>query len=106
MTVDGYPFGINDRPLTCRNDVRQTDGYPTFACHGLVAGTSGGPWLLPSAIPGLRFAVGVIGGLHQGGCTEAISYSAPFTWRVYFLWLRAVLGAPGDFVPFPGGDGC
>jgi len=65
VTVDGFAFGINDRPLSCSEAVGQTDGYPTLDCNGLPAGTSGGPWLL-----------------------------------------RALLGAPGDLVPFPGSDGC
>jgi hypothetical protein len=70
VTVDGYAFGINDRPLSCSEPVGRTDGYPSLDCNGLPAGTSGGPW------------------------------------QVYFLWLRALLGAPGDLVPFPGSDGC
>ncbi len=106
VTVDGYAFGINDRPLSCSEAVGQSDGYPTLDCNGLPAGTSGGPWLLRTPFPPLTLTVGVIGGLHQGGCTDATSYSAPFTWQVYFLWLRALLGAPGDLVPFPGSDGC
>lgn len=106
VTVDGYPFGSNDRPLTCTNTVRRFDGYPRFDCLDLAGGTSGGPWLVHTGDPRLTFTVGVIGGLHQGGCTDAVSYSSAFTWEVYVLWLRAVLGAPADFVPFPGPDGC
>jgi len=51
VTVDGYAFGINDRPLRCSEAVEQTDGYPTLDCNGLPAGTSGGPWAAAHPVP-------------------------------------------------------
>ncbi|MEO9220767.1 MAG: trypsin-like peptidase domain-containing protein [Mycobacteriaceae bacterium] len=106
VAVAGYPFGLNDRPVSCSATATRTAGYPTVDCPGMAPGTSGGPWLLRTAFPHLTFTVGLIGGPHQGGCTDATSYSAPFTWDVYVLWLRAAFGAPSDIVPIPGGDGC
>lgn len=106
VSVDGYLFGLNDRPLSCTGPVSQTVGYPTFDCQGMAAGTSGGPWLIHTVLPQLTFTVGVVGGLHQGGCTDSTSYTSPFTWDVYALWLRAVFGAPSDVVPFPACGDC
>jgi hypothetical protein len=50
--------------------------------------------------------VGVIGGLHQGGCSADTSYSAPFLPDVYQVWLRATLGKTPDVLPRPGSSGC
>ena len=100
VTVDGYPAGSGGEAITCTNTLYLTDGYPSFNCHGYVDGVSGGPWYIGSQV------VGVTGGLHQGGCTEATSYSAPFTSATATLLLRAELGGTGDYVPFVGSDGC
>lgn len=50
--------------------------------------------------------VGLIGGLHQGGCFEWNSFSSPFGLDTYATYLRAVLGRPADTVPGAGSDGC
>lgn len=101
-----YNAGINDQPIECATSVYYTNGFPGFNCHGYVGGSSGSPWLHRVRALHLTVVVGVIGGLHQGGCYEYTSYSAAFTGDVYRLALRAALGMPGDTVPQPGSDGC
>lgn len=100
VTVDGYVAGSGGTPITCRAPITYTRGYPTFGCRGYADGVSGGPWLAGGRV------VGVIGGLHQGGCTASISYSAAFGRQVAALLARARAGGPGDVVPLPGPDGC
>ncbi|MDT4941859.1 MAG: hypothetical protein QOJ34_1948 [Pseudonocardiales bacterium] len=100
VTVDGYPAGSGGTPITCTTQIYYTHGFPSFDCGGYVDGVSGGPWLHGGRI------VGVTGGLHQGGCTPATSYSAPFGADVAALLARARSGGPGDTAPLPGGDGC
>lgn len=104
VTVTGYPFGVGGRPVTCRAPVRMTGGFPTFACPGFVAGTSGGPWL--STAKGHAVVVGVIGGLHQGGCRPAVSYTAAFTGIQRRAYDAAVAGRALSPLPTPGPDGC
>lgn len=105
VTDIAYPYGIDDEPITCTNAVVYTTGYPTFDCHGYPGGTSGSPFLLTSR-HGPNVVVGVIGGLHQGGCYEWNSFSSPFGLRTYATYLRAVLGLRPDVVPQAGSDGC
>lgn len=83
-----------------------TDGFPAFNCHGYVGGSSGSPWL--SRIPGTpwQMVLGVIGGLHQGGCYEYTSYSSAFGLDAFRLLLRAELHRNPDVVPRAGSDGC
>lgn len=50
--------------------------------------------------------VGVIGGLHQGGCFPWTSYSAPFDSATAAVFTRAATGGAADVLPVPGGDGC
>lgn len=100
VTVDGYVAGSGGTPITCHAPVRYTHRYPRFGCRGYADGVSGGPWLAAGRV------VGVTGGLHQGGCTPSISYSAPFGRRVAALLARARAGGPGDAVPLAGPDGC
>ena len=105
VTDVAYAYGLDDQPIGCNNEIVITDGYPTFNCHGYPGGTSGSPFLvthrgLPSVV------VGVIGGLHQGGCYEWNSFSSPFGARTYATYLRAVLGRPADTAPAAGSDGC
>jgi hypothetical protein len=101
-----YNAGIDDRPIRCTVPVYDTDGFPTFNCHGYVGGSSGSPWLY--RVPGTRvtFVVGLIGGLHQGGCFEYTSYSSAFGADGYRLLARAILGIHPDTVPQAGSDGC
>jgi Trypsin len=100
VTVDGYVAGSGGTPITCRAPVSYTGRYPTFRCRGYADGVSGGPWIAAGRV------VGVTGGLHQGGCTPSVSYSAAFGRQVRALLARAQDGGSGDVVPVPGPDGC
>jgi hypothetical protein len=103
----GYNSGIDDAPISCTIPTfRTVTGFGGFSCDGYVSGSSGSPFLqrLPGAARTL--VVGVIGGLHQGGCDEYTSYAAPFGQDTFRLWQRAVAGSQPDTVPAPAGDGC
>jgi Trypsin len=100
VTVDGYVAGSGGRPVTCTAPAYYTAGFPSFDCSGYADGVSGGPWLSGGNV------VGVVGGLHQGGCTDTTSYSPAFGAAVAALLARAEQGGPGDLAPFPGSDGC
>jgi hypothetical protein len=101
VTVTGYLLGSKDEPLHCTAPVYYTGAYPSFDCGGYREGTSGGPWVTGSTV------VGVIGGLHQGGCKDSTSYSAPFGADTLADWQRASTGSGRpDFVTPPGGPGC
>lgn len=100
VTVDGYVAGPGGRPITCSAEVYYTEGYPSFDCDGYSGGVSGGPWLTG------RRVVGVIGGLLQGGCSPATSYTAAFGADVADLLARADAGGPGDAAPAPVASGC
>ncbi len=105
VTDIAYPYGIDDQPIKCVNRIVTTDGYPTFNCHGYPGGTSGSPFLVEHrGLPNV--VVGLIGGLHQGGCYEWNSFSSPFGLETYRTYLRAALGRPADTVPEAGSDGC
>lgn len=105
ITDVAYNVGLDDQPVRCTVAVYWTGGYPSFDCHGYVGGSSGSPWLAKG--PGqLAHVVGVIGGLHQGGCYEYTSYSPAFGPDVHRLIVRATHGDHPDTVPEPGGDGC
>ena len=100
-----YNAGTGDQPVRCATAAYVTHGFPTFNCHGYVGGSSGSPWLTPG--PGRhRQVVGLIGGLHQGGCYEYTSYSPSFAADVARLVARASAGTHPDTAPEPGGDGC
>lgn len=106
-TVIGYPLGTGGRPITCTNQVYDHLGYPAFNCDGYVGGTSGGPWLTDFNQARRRADVyGIIGGLHQGGCSPNTSYSSYFDASTSALYERAARGGPGDTVPSAGSDGC
>ncbi len=104
VTVVGYALGGRDAPIVCDATSTRDQGYPRFACGGYVAGTSGGPWLTGTAAQ--RQVVGVIGGLHQGGCRPNVSYSAPFGAVTAALYHQAVRQAAPATLPVPGPDGC
>lgn len=106
-TVVAYPLGMGGKPITCTNETHEQDGYPTFECDGYVDGTSGGPWLTnldPVTQRGDLY--GVIGGLHQGGCTPQVSYSPHFSSEAVATYQRAINGGPGDDVASAASDGC
>jgi hypothetical protein len=50
--------------------------------------------------------VGLIGGLHQGGCFSFTSYSPPFGLAALLTYARASSGAQADTAPVAGSDGC
>jgi hypothetical protein len=104
VMVPAYVAGTGDRPIDCVAPLYHSAGYPGFDCGGYLDGTSGAPWLVRSG--STLLVAGVIGGLHQGGCVDYTSYSSVFGLDTYRLWLRALLGLPGDTVPPAGGDGC
>jgi Trypsin len=89
--IIGYPFGVGGTPIGCQTSTEITLSlYPTFRCRGLVAGTSGSPWISGSTV------TGVTGGYERGGYTSKVSYSSPFNARTAALLARAEAGGPGD----------
>lgn len=105
VTDIAYPFGLDDQPIRCTAELTYTGRYPTFDCHGYPGGTSGSPFLLERRT-GPSVVVGVIGGLHQGGCYEWNSFSSPFDLDTFRTYLRAALNVRPDVVPVAGSDGC
>lgn len=104
VTVIGYPAGNSNDPIMCATRVYVTGDFPSFDCNGFVAGTSGSPWIV--ATRSGPEIVGIIGGLHQGGCYDYTSYSSPFRRAAVVAYRRAAEGTPADIAPQPGGDGC
>jgi hypothetical protein len=101
----GYAMGRNDLPLTCTGVTTTTDGFPTLACGSFPTGSSGAPWLTITPGGPARL-VGVIGGLHQGGCRPEVSFSAPFSQATASVLRRAVARARPDTLPAAGANGC
>ena len=100
VNVTAYPLGTGG-PIGCRSATGVgPDGYPSVQCAGLTSGTSGAPWISGSAV------VGLIGGLHGGGCDDKVSYSPPFDSGVMTLLARAEAGGPGDTQPQTYADDC
>ncbi|CAN5626486.1 hypothetical protein BH10ACT8_BH10ACT8_13000 [soil metagenome] len=107
LVVSGYTAGLNDAPIICATTEYRTSGFPSFDCPGFAGGTSGSPWITDyDATTGTGDLVGVIGGLHQGGCDQATSYSAPFGPTTEQTYQQAVAGGPGAVMPSTAGDGC
>lgn len=100
IQVPAYAAGIGGRPIDCFATAYRSGPYPAFNCGGYVGGASGAPFIQGSTV------LGVIGGLHQGGCLPSTSYSPPFDATTIATFNRAVSGAPGDILPAPGSDGC
>ena len=100
IQVPAYAAGVGGRPFDCLATAYRTGSYTAFNCDGYVAGTSGAPFIQGSSV------LGVIGGLHQGGCFSYTSYSAPFDATTIATFNRAVSGAAGDNLPAAGSDGC
>lgn len=92
--------GDDNRPVRCTVPAYYYQQYPAFDCHDYRGGSSGSPWLHRGTV------VGLIGGLHQGGCSEQTSYSSKFRADIDALLQRAEQEGPGDRVPLPGGNGC
>lgn len=94
--------GSGELPVRCTTPTRTVAGYPSFDCHGFVGGSSGSPWLARDRVTGRLMVRGVVGGPHQGGCSEATSIG-PATRAL----IRAA--APGyrpTGAPRSGGDSC
>jgi hypothetical protein len=104
VTVPAYESGQDDQPFTCLATVYYDNAFPAFACHSYPGGTSGSPWL--AAAPGGPVVVGVIGGLHQGGCQAVTSYTSSFGAQVRSAYAEAVRDKNPDVLPGPGNDGC
>lgn len=100
IQVPAYAAGVGGRPFDCLATAYRTGPYTTFNCGGYVGGTSGAPFIQGSSV------LGVIGGLHQGGCFPYTSYSAPFDASTIRTFDRAADGAPADTLPAAGSDGC
>jgi V8-like Glu-specific endopeptidase len=107
LVVAGYVAGRDDEPVICSVSAYLTGTYPSFDCAGYAGGTSGGPWLADyDAASGTGTISGVIGGLHQGGCEAATSYTSAFDSTTDAVLARAEDGGPADTVPAAGSDGC
>ncbi|WP_375481360.1 trypsin-like serine peptidase [uncultured Jatrophihabitans sp.] len=104
IRIAAYNNGKGDDSLTCATQLSKVRGHPTFFCHGFVGGSSGSPWL--TGARSSPVVVGVIGGRHQGGCTEFVSHSPVFGSAVTALVARAARGGPADDPPAAGSDNC
>ncbi len=103
VTVPAYAIGKDDEPISCAARVYFHGPYPAFNCNPYVDGTSGAPWLQRR---GKGWAVvGIIGGLHQGGCYAWTSYSAPFGPPTRRAYIQAARGST-ETLPAAGRDGC
>lgn len=106
VTVVAYNAGSGDAPVTCTIG-RAADPVPAaFGCGGFSGGTSGAPWMQKGAVKGPSRLVGIIGGPHQGGCSDSVSYSPTFDDQMVQVLARAEQDQPGDDVPAAGDDGC
>lgn len=104
VTVTGYVVGNGGDPVNCRTRAYRHAGYPAFNCGGFKGGTSGSPWLAGPAAR--RSIVGVIGGLHQGGCSPATSYSSRLGRAAHAVLHRAEHHGAATTFPVAGSDGC
>lgn len=110
VTVVGYGTGSEDEALVCGGLAHDVGGgvadavepdYLEFDCGGFVGGTSGSPLIISPAKSGAATLIGLIGGLHQGGCTDAISYSPLLTADTAALLQRAGSSSVPDVFPSP-----
>jgi hypothetical protein len=104
VTVVGYPLGIGGSGIHCHSTIYRNAPFSGFNCIGFRAGTSGGPWLAGHGKH--RSVVGVVGGLHQGGCTAAQLYAPPIGKAAHRALYRAGHHGRADRFPAPPGDGC
>jgi V8-like Glu-specific endopeptidase len=106
VTVPAYDLGSDDRPVTCSVHVYEVGAFPAFDCSPYPGGTSGAPWLAAAGRGTRPLVVGVIGGLHQGGCHVWTSYSPPFGPATAAVAARAAGGGAASTFPPAGSDGC
>jgi V8-like Glu-specific endopeptidase len=104
VSVPAYPAGEANTPITCTTEVYFEGAFPAFNCNPYVDGTSGSPWLAPTE-KGVMI-VGLIAGLHQGGCYSYTSYSPPLGAHARAVFQRAAAGAKPDIAPEAGSDNC
>jgi V8-like Glu-specific endopeptidase len=99
----GYPGGASHtKPIECwswttqwnSTDPADPGSYPRTPCLSFIGGTSGGPLTVPTPGPSGFGVIGVIGGVHTGGNTPDVSYSAYFGDATRALYDAAVAGAP------------
>jgi hypothetical protein len=101
VTITAYQGGAGGAPIGCSAATgTAAGGFPLVHCAGFGDGSSGGPWRSESSV------VGLIGGLHGGGCDETLSYSPPFGDAVTQLLARAEAGGPADEPPETFADDC
>jgi hypothetical protein len=100
VIVPAYIAGVGGSPIACLANTYRNGPYTAFNCGGYPDGVSGAPFIQGSTV------LGVIGGLHGGGCSPAISYSSPFDATTLTTFNRAVARAPANVLPSPGSDGC
>jgi len=103
VTVPAYALGAT-KPVTCSVRTYVEAGYPAFNCNPYPDGTSGAPWL--RRIGRGWAVVGVIGGLHQGGCQTWTSYSPRFAAAVQRAYVMANRGTRVSTFPPLASDGC
>ena len=108
VQVTGYLAGLDDAPIGCRTTIALSGPYPSFRCDRFADGTSGSPFVTDTATRTgiLGTVVGLIGGLHEGGCTNQVSYSPPFGPGLPSLLTRATADDVGDALPGSGPDDC
>ncbi len=104
VTVPADPAGEANSPITCTAKVYFEGAFPAFNCNPYVDGTSGSPWLAPTS-EGVM-VVGLIAGLHQGGCYSYTSYSPPLDSHARAVLERAASGAKPELGPEAGSDEC
>lgn len=104
VSVPADPAGEANSPITCTAKVYFSGAFPAFNCNPYVDGTSGSPWL--AATPDGITIVGLIAGLHQGGCYTYTSYSPPLNSHTRAVYQRAVTGTNPQLGPDPGSDNC
>jgi hypothetical protein len=103
-TAIGYPLGVGGSGIHCRSTTYRKGTFSGFRCNGFRDGTSGGPWLAGHG--SRRRVVGVVGGLHQGGCSATQLYASPLGKAARRALHRAGHHGRADRFPAPPGDGC
>ena len=104
VTIPADPAGEANAPITCTTKVYFEGIFPAFNCNPYVDGTSGSPWLAATS-EGVM-VVGLIAGLHQGGCYSYTSYSPPLGSAARAVYQRAAAGAKPQLGPEAGSDNC
>lgn len=104
VSITSYPLGIGGSAIHCRTRVFVKGRFRGFHCDGFADGTSGSAWVAGHGTG--RRIVGILGGLHQGGCTPKTAYSSPLGRAAHRALARAGHGERADVFPNPPSDGC